>query len=168
MTNRSMSPHVQAKPTGTAAAEAPPPAPIDQTLEAFERFMQLVSVGHATEMIEVSMSMAQMKVLYLLGTRRELHMSELVVMLGVSISTVSGLVDRLVDAGYASRRDDPDDRRHVMVGLTAAGSDVLDRFRELGKSRMKALLERCSANDLATVRRAIDVLTAAASRKEAK
>lgn len=139
---------------------------IDETLEAFERFMQLVSVGHAPDMVELSMSMAQMKVLYLLGTRRELHMSELVAMLGVSTSTVSGLVDRIVEAGYASRHDDPADRRHVVVGLTTAGGEVLDHFRELGQSQMRALLELLELEDLTTVRRAVEVLTDAATRKD--
>jgi DNA-binding MarR family transcriptional regulator len=142
------------------------PSEIDDTLDVFERFMQLVSVGHAPDVVELSMSMAQMKVLYLLGARRELHMSELVAMLGVSTSTVSGLVDRLVEAGHANRRDDPVDRRHVVVGITAAGSEVLDRFRQLGQRQMRSLLEDLDATELATVHRAIEILTAAATRKD--
>jgi DNA-binding MarR family transcriptional regulator len=138
---------------------------IDATLEAFERFMQLVSVGHAPDIVEMSLTMAQMKVLYLLGARREVHMSELVGMLGVSTSTVSALVDRLVDAGYASRHDDPADRRHVVVGITDRGVDLLDRFRELGQRQMRSLLDGLEPADLTVVNRAITVLTAAATRK---
>ena len=42
-------------------------------------------------------------------------MSDLVARLGVSLSTVSGLVDRVVDHGLATRREDPADRRQVVV-----------------------------------------------------
>ena len=75
--------------------------------------------------------MPQAKLLYLLGASGELHMSDLVQRLGVSLSTVSGLVDRVVDHGLATRREDPADRRQVVVGLTPAGAAFIDRFREL-------------------------------------
>ncbi len=128
--------------------------------------MQLISVGHAPELVEMSLSMAQMKVLYLLWARREVQMSELVGMLGVSISTVSELVDRLVEAGLASRREDTTDRRHVVVGITDAGIELLDRFRELGLRQMRRLLDALDAGELDTVRRSIELLTAAATRKD--
>jgi DNA-binding MarR family transcriptional regulator len=111
------------------------------------------------------MTMAQLKVLYLLWARREVRMSELVAMLGVSTSTISELVDRLVEGGQAGRRDDPVDRRQVLVGITPAGVETLDRFRELNQRQMRELLEAIDAADLATVRTAIELLTAAASRK---
>ena len=139
---------------------------VDAVVEAYERFMQLISVGHAPELVEMSMSMAQMKVLYLLWARREVQMSELVGMLGVSISTVSGLVDRLVEAGLARRREDSVDRRHVVVGISDAGIELLDRFRELGQRQMRQLLDALDTEELDLVRRCIDLLTAAASRKE--
>jgi DNA-binding MarR family transcriptional regulator len=139
---------------------------VDETVEAFERFIQVVSSSHAPTVVETSLSMAQMKVLYILGAQREIHMSELVPILGVSLSTVSGLVDRLVDAGLAGRREDPIDRRHVFVAVTPAGDDLLDRFRELGTRQFRSLLDGLSAAEIASVHAAIDLLTTAAARKD--
>ena len=57
---------------------------------------------HAPEFLEIAVTMPQAKLLYLLGASGEMHMSDLVVRLGVSLSTVSGLVDRIVDQGLAT------------------------------------------------------------------
>ena len=50
---------------------------------------------------------------YLL-TAGDLHMSELVARLGVTLPTVSGIVDRLVEHGLVGRRAVESDRRSFM------------------------------------------------------
>jgi DNA-binding MarR family transcriptional regulator len=107
--------------------------------------------------------MPQAKLLYLLGAAGELHMSDLVLRLGVSLSTISGLVDRVVDHGLATRREDPTDRRKVLVGLTAAGSAFIDRFRELNARQMRELLELLDDAELDQVRTALAALARAAT-----
>ena len=102
--------------------------------------MQRLADSHAPEFLEIDITMPQAKLLYLLGASGDLHMSELVARLGVSLSTVSGLVDRVVDHGLATRREDRADRRQVVVGLTAAGREFIDRFRELNARQMRELL----------------------------
>lgn len=125
--------------------------------------MQRLSEGHAPEFLEIDVTMPQAKLLYLLGAVGDLHMSELVARLSVSLSTVSGLVDRIVDHGLASRRDDPADRRQVVVGLTPAGHAFIDRFRELNARQMRDLVSVLDDADLDLVRRALAALGRAAS-----
>ncbi len=79
------------------------------------------------------------------------------------MSTASGLVERLVEAGLLDRRDDPADRRHVLLSPTDAGIASLDRMRELNTGHMRLMLEHVSDADLATIDRAIRALTDAAS-----
>lgn len=126
--------------------------------------MHRLADSHAPEFLEIDVTMPQAKLLYLLGAAGELHMSELVTRLGVSLSTVSGLVDRVVDHGLAIRREDPADRRQVLVGLTPAGTAFIDRFRELNARQMRGLLERLDDPDLATVRIALAALARVAAR----
>lgn len=118
---------------------------------------------HAPEFLEIQVTMPQAKLLYLLGASGDLHMSELVARLGVSLSTISGLVDRVVDQGFAHRREDPADRRQVVVGLTAAGTDFIDRFRELGADQMRELLVLLDDEELDGIRRSTAALTRAAA-----
>jgi DNA-binding MarR family transcriptional regulator len=112
--------------------------------------------------------MPQAKVLYLLSAAGELRMSDLVAQLGVSLSTVSGLVDRIVDHGLAVRRPDASDRRHVVVSLTDGGRAFVDRFRDLNAAQVRALLALLTDDDLDQVARALDALGNAATELLAK
>lgn len=135
---------------------------IERVLLVFERFMNGMMSSHAPEFADIGVTMAQAKVLYVLAAAEALRMSELATRLGVSMSTTSGAVDRLVDLGLIERRADPSDRRQVFVAVTAAGSDVLERMRELNTRQMRELLTRLRRDDLAAVERAIEVLSEAA------
>lgn len=126
--------------------------------------MQRLADTHATDFLEIAVTMPQAKLLYLLGASGDLHMSELVARLGVSLSTVSGLVDRVVDAGLATRREDPADRRQVVVGLTPEGAGFIDRFRELNARQMRELLEHVDDAGLVHVQAALQALNVAADR----
>ena len=133
---------------------------VDQVIAGYEALMQRLAESHAPEFLEIDITMPQAKLLYLLGAAGDLHMSELVARLGVSLSTVSGLVDRVVDHGLATRREDRADRRQVVVGLTPAGSDFIDRFRELNARQMRELLAVLDDAELACVRDALGALAA--------
>jgi len=52
--------------------------------------------------------------------------------LNVSMPTVSGTVDRLVEHGMIARRVDDRDRRVRLVELTPAGEQMLTSFQEAG------------------------------------
>ncbi len=84
--------------------------------------------------------MSQMKVLMLLAVGGERRMSDLAPQLGISLSTLSSLVERLVEADLAQRREDARDRRNVLVSLTPGGRALLDRFQELGAEHLRELL----------------------------
>jgi DNA-binding MarR family transcriptional regulator len=112
--------------------------------------------------------MAQMRVLMVLGVTGEQRMSDLALQLGISLSTLSSLVDRLVDAGFVTRRSDARDRRNVLVSLAEAGKTLLAGFQELGVEHLRKLLAQMSDSDIHTVNQAIDVLVAAARRLTAE
>lgn len=140
------------------------PATTDDVIAGYEALMHRLADSHAPEFLDIAITMPQAKLLYLLGASGDLHMADLVTRLGVSLSTISGLVDRIVDQGLANRRDDPVDRRQVVVGLTAAGATFIDRFRELNARQMRNLLQLLDDDDLARVRDALAILTRAADR----
>jgi DNA-binding MarR family transcriptional regulator len=136
----------------------------DEVILGYDALMHRLADSHTPEFLEIAVTMPQAKLLYLLGASGDLHMSDLVLRLGVSLSTVSGLVDRIVDQGLAHRREDAVDRRQVVVGLTAAGTAFIDRFRELNARQMRALLAHVDDADLEQVRLALGALSRAAER----
>lgn len=139
------------------------PADIAAIVAGYEKLM----AGYPTEgavFLDVGITMAQAKVLFLVEAVGELHMSQLVGRLGVSLSTVSGLVERLVEHGLVSRRDDPADRRQVVVGATSDGAALVDRFRQLGVGQLNELLMVLTDGELDDVRRGLEALNRAVDR----
>jgi DNA-binding MarR family transcriptional regulator len=137
---------------------------IEGIVAAYETLMHRVASAHAPEFLAVVVTMSQAKVLYLVQAEPGLRMSELSARLGVSLSTVSGVVDRLVDQSFLDRHDDPADRRQVVLRITEAGASQLELFRELSAGQVRDLLARIDEADLAVVARALDILAATALR----
>ena len=142
--------------------EADRVARIDRVVASYELLMHRIASSHAPDLMEVAVTMSQAKVLYLIAASDGMRMSELAVRLGVSISTTSGLVDRLVDHGFLARHDDPADRRQVVVTITPTGGADLERFRELNAAQMRRLLARLEDAELDVFERATRLLAAAA------
>jgi DNA-binding MarR family transcriptional regulator len=130
----------------------------DEILEHYGSLMRHVADWHASEFLGVDMTMSQAKVLYVASVRPGIGMSALAAELGVGLSAVSGLVDRLVAVGYLERREEPSDRRQQLVALTATGADALDRLRELRAELMRRLMAGLDAAELAALRDALAAL----------
>lgn len=143
---------------------APRTVSVDRILDSADELMHRLSEDHSAEFLEIGISMPQAKVLYLASAEGGLRMSILAARLHVTLSTVSGLVDRLVEAGFLARHDDPLDRRQVVVSATPAGQALIERFRELNRRQLRELLERLPEHDLAVVERAIGLLLRGATR----
>ena len=90
-------------------------------------------------------------------------MSETADRLGVTVSTASGAVDRLVELGLLERSDDPANRRQVRVSVTDSGRHSLEQLQELNTRQLRALFELISDEDLEVLERATQILTDAAS-----
>lgn len=80
--------------------------------------------------------------------------------LRLDASTVSRLVDGLVDRGWAKRQPHPSSRRAVLVGLTAKGRRATGRLATARRARYAVLLDSLSEQDAATVRSAVAILAA--------
>jgi DNA-binding MarR family transcriptional regulator len=83
-------------------------------------------------------------------------MSDLVRRLGISLSTLSGHLDRLVEQGLVIRRDDPADRRQVLVSPTPAAFELFERFHELNLAQLRRLLDLMTRDERLDVVRAFD------------
>jgi DNA-binding MarR family transcriptional regulator len=83
---------------------------------------------------------------------------------------VTRQVQRLQQAGYATRTPDPDDRRAQLIQLTPAGRAAADRIREAGTTGMQAALAHWPSQErhqLATLlHRMVDDFLAYAAEEE--
>jgi DNA-binding MarR family transcriptional regulator len=133
---------------------------LERILALFDRMMHKLMADHAPEMTAIDLTMSQAKALYIVIAAGELRMSELAARLGITSSTATGLVDRLVELKLFVRHEEPADRRQVVVAATAEAEATVEHFRELNSRRMRAMLDRLELADLAVVEHAITILDA--------
>jgi len=86
------------------------------------------------------------------------NLTDLAEYIGVSLPSMSKLVDTLTFRGYIERTPDAVDRRRVRLGLTAAGLDILSAAREAVKASFVAKLTTLAADDVATVTASMKLL----------
>ena len=72
-------------------------------------------------------------------------MSRLAEVLDVSVSNASGLVDRMEERGLVARTRVPEDRRVVLVQVSAAGLAMLDDAEALRDDVLTRVLHRIDA-----------------------
>lgn len=82
------------------------------------------------------LTLPQMIVLGMLRERGAQPISSLATRTRLSMSAASALVQRLVDDGLVTRREDPADRRQKQVALSRAGAQMIER---LSAGRAEAL-----------------------------
>ncbi|HUY08318.1 MAG TPA: MarR family transcriptional regulator, partial [Candidatus Dormibacteraeota bacterium] len=100
----------------------------------------------------------QLEVVRLLAEHGAVAMHELASLHGISRSSTTEVVDRLVGHGLAERRHDPLNRRIVEVALTVRAKDLLTRFRRLQRASITALADVYSDDELATLVRLLEKL----------
>jgi DNA-binding MarR family transcriptional regulator len=144
--------------------EIPETGSVEHALAAFEDVRKRIEDLHVPEFLNIDITMSQAKILLLVESAAELHMSELVRRLGVSVSTISGHVDRLVEHGLLERRSDPGDRRQVLLAPTAAAHELAGRFRQLNTTQLRRLLDRMSRHERLDVVRAFGHIARAVER----
>ncbi|HUY25696.1 MAG TPA: MarR family transcriptional regulator, partial [Candidatus Saccharimonadales bacterium] len=93
----------------------------------------------------------QHEVLRLVSVRGPLAMHELAQLLGVSRSSATEVVDRLVAHGLLERRQDPIDRRAVQVALTERAQGLAAQVRRALEPGFATLVSVLDDGELATL-----------------
>ena len=108
-----------------------------------------------------------LRVLELIGPPHRMSPTELSEILVRSSGGVTQILDRLERAGLVARAPDPDDRRKVVVELTAEGLRTADDANATYTREREQLLAGLSSDEVdrldAAVSRLLEVLTGAAS-----
>jgi DNA-binding MarR family transcriptional regulator len=128
------------------------------SLEAFaDRAMELFSqlargmVRHENNYLAKGViTLPQVWVLRHLMRQRECRMRELADFMKMGLSSVTGMVDRLVRQGLANRRRTERDRRLVFVDITAKGRKILKEILEDRRETTLNLFESLTAEERLT------------------
>lgn len=104
------------------------------------------------------LSRARLSALSVVVFRGPLTLGELAAAEAVRSATMSGIVNGLEREGLVRRRPHGRDRRAVNIEATAAGRRLLDRARTARIDRVASRLEGLSAEELAVLARAAELL----------
>jgi DNA-binding MarR family transcriptional regulator len=141
---------------------SPSPAPVASDtadpLRVWFRFIRLHRRALntiASELKSLGLSVPQFDLLSTLTEREGLSQQELAERLYVTKGNVSGLLDRMVEAGLVERRAIPGDRRSNALYLTEKGRDLAERGIAAQKSYVQGTLGALPPQDLADLERIV-------------
>ena len=77
---------------------------------------------------------------------------------GVSVSTMTSMVDRLIQGGLLERLRDGADRRIVRVGLSAAGKKMLDHLMKVRRRELEKFLVKLTRGEVREFRDSIETV----------
>ena len=143
------------------------PLQFSQTLRAWmDAFMHRSMRGWNHFAKSTGLSMPQFSILMQLHYKGPCGMSEISERFDITAAAASQLVEKLVQAGYLERTEDPSDRRAKLLTLSAKGSQFVQQGLEGRYRWMDDLAATLSAEDQRKVSEALALLTEAAGRME--
>ena len=134
---------------------------IDEIIRAQRDLQRSFADDPANPLFRSQLTMSQLKLLLMLRHSGGSGGQELARGMGVSLATLTGIVDRMVGQGLVTRREDPSDRRVRIIELTTHGSRMIDEIVTTGTQRMRHLLDRVEPAGLDVILRALRLLRGA-------
>jgi len=132
-------------------ATSPPDDPLEPIIADFRTAITTLKVLSNERVLKIGLSMAQLNILYTLKRCGEMPMSRLAEMLNVSLSNATGLIDRIEERGLVERTRVPEDRRIVLIRVTAAGEQMLRDLDILSDDLLRSVLGRLTRTELEAV-----------------
>lgn len=143
------------------------PLSISQSLRAWmDVFMHRSMRGWSHFAKSTGLSMPQFSILMQLHHKGPCGVSEISERFDVTAAAASQLVDKLVQAGYVERTEDPSDRRAKMLRLSENGSKLVDNGIQERYRWMDELASHMNPEEHAKVAEALSILTKAAQKLE--
>jgi DNA-binding MarR family transcriptional regulator len=105
-----------------------------------------------------NISIPQFRTLRFIQRNPDSSLSDIADHLGLTLPSVSKLVDGLVKQKLVNRRESTTDRRRLILGLTPSGEPIVNIARANAQASLAKTLGHLSDNELETVMRAMKLL----------
>ncbi len=138
-------------------------AAVESVLSNLGRAVGSLRCAGSQRLVRMGVSMTHFHVLTLLRHHDAMSMGHLAEILDASMSSATGIIDRMEERGLVERVRVPDDRRVVMVRPTQTGLDLIDEVELVKSDVMAAALARLPADRLDRMAAAVADLEAAIS-----
>jgi DNA-binding MarR family transcriptional regulator len=137
-------------------------------VELTKEIIRLQQMSHALGQyapeawMELNLTIIQLKSLFFIDSEGSTNFRKLASALGVTPPDVTRIVDRLVEQGMVTRRENPEDRRMQLLQATKKGKALLAKLRENRTTHLYRILTHLSTDELNTVAQGLRALVRAA------
>ncbi|MDH6125849.1 MarR family transcriptional regulator [Kitasatospora sp. GP82] len=146
------------EPQQAEPGQAAPPPDRDEIADRLRAAALRLAHGLRAPAGRHDLTPSRLTALAVVSAHGPLRVGSLAHHMGISMPSVSRLVDILVAADLVGRRPDPHDQRASLLTLTPSGAAVLDSIRREGLDALTSRLGTLTNDQLATLAAALPVL----------
>jgi DNA-binding MarR family transcriptional regulator len=139
--------------------------PLVTALLTASRVLVAVSARSLAQ-VEDTVTLPQFRALVVLDTYGEINLLRLAELLGVTSSTAMRMIDRLLAVEVVTRRDNPANRREVLLGLTPTGTRIVRQVTRTRRAEIARIVDAMPAAHRATMIRALRSFATAAGEPD--
>ncbi|QTL97212.1 MarR family transcriptional regulator [Iocasia frigidifontis] len=120
----------------------------EKAREVDETFFKIIlNEFYQLSVLDENLKIRELLIIKYLGKYNSVIMSELTSVFATPPTTMTSIVNRLVDKGYVKRRRRDDDRRIVEILLSQKGQKFYDNHKKKGRDRLIKLLSILSERE---------------------
>ena len=121
-----------------------------------DRFFQKVAASQNAELKELNKN--QPLVIALIGTVKEIMPSTIGTYVAMDRSSLSRMVDSLEEKGFVRRKNDPADRRKVLVSLTEKGERCYEFLNKISEEMSAEILGLGEEQDFRDFKKGLETM----------
>lgn len=138
---------------------------INKIVDLERRLSRALSRYTPEPWLGLNLTVAQLKCLVVIANEGSTNSRKLAEALGVTPANITGIIDRLMEQGLVSRRENPEDRRMLLIELTERGDNLLRNLRERGMSYLSEALSCMALEDLKALAQGLSALAKVVERR---
>ena len=136
-------------------------ATLEQILDLDSLVQQLLRNSWPEAWLQINLPLGSTRALLAIEGRNAYTPGRVAEVLGVSRTTVTGLLDRLESEALVTRAIDPQDRRCFRLQLTAKGHDLIAQIEGQRRAALQQALATLAAADVAALHTGLAALVTA-------
>jgi len=123
------------------------------------KVMRKVQRYYEASLVHFEITPVQFYVLSALLSSDGMKFKDLAKSVGIDGSTLTGILDRMARGGFVERRDDPEDRRSLLIYLTEKSKEMGPDMMKLAEKLDRDIKEQFPGAEFATFMKVLDQLS---------
>jgi len=114
---------------------------IERVERCIPEMIKSIHISLPREVMGLKLTVSQALTLVSLGYKKSCRMSELAESVGMNMSSMTGIVDGLIETEVVERMRSKKDRRVVMVQMTPKGKKIVNKIRKYREKEVRDIVE---------------------------